>query len=234
LRSGYDPTDDPFMGEREHEMFQRIVAWLVLWLAVVATAQGQQGFTVSACFSEIPGSSCSPIEAGYNQSPVLEGPIPGGAPFSAELDTSKSYYYLFRDITPGNYILRAGGCNPFGCWLDTPVTVIDHDIEVQVRQIGAETPTPIESPIATGTPTPICVGDGNGDGHVTVDELVTAVGNALTGCPGHCIPGMPCTVIGLDGLPLIGICEGPFPPGVQTYICNVPDPGPTRTPVPAG
>jgi len=29
----------------------------------------------------------------------------------------------------------------------------------------------------------ICTGDGNADGAVTIDELVTSVNNALVGCP---------------------------------------------------
>jgi hypothetical protein len=227
-------------------------------------------FTVSVCYSEIPGSSCSPIEAPFH-SPRLEGPIPADTARTAILDQKSYFYYRFDDVVPGNYILREEGCNPFGCWLDTPVTVADHGVQVRIQQIGPRMPafricgsagerpglnaplargvvvtlnplgrmdissssgifcfeevspgsytisvidhegapspctefgcwqdtpvtvvdsdvlnvfvTMLPLPTPTETPLPPCFGDRNGDERVTIDELVGAVSNAISGCP---------------------------------------------------
>ena len=137
------------------------------------------GFTVSVCYPEIPGHSCSPVEAPFH-SPSLEGPVPADTAHRAEFDASR-FVYVFSDVVPGNYILREDGCNPFGCWLDTPVTVADQDVAVSIQQLG---PQP-SGPLPTLTPTPIglCLGDANEDDRVTIDELVRAVNHALSGCP---------------------------------------------------
>jgi hypothetical protein len=135
---------------------------------------------VSVCYSEFPTSSCSPVEAPFH-SPTLEGPVPSSSSRAAEFD--QQLFHRFVDIAPGNYILRTGGCNPFGCWLDTPVLVVDRHVEVQVRQLGPQTPTPLRSPTPTSTAAAPCLGDGNADRRVTIAELVGAVANALAGCP---------------------------------------------------
>ena len=111
----------------------------VLALALIARAmpaaslEPQQAFTVSVCYSEVPSSSCSPVEAPFHH-PVLEGPVPQTVSRSAEFDGLMSHQ--FHDVPPGNYILREGGCNPFGCWLDTVVAVIDDDVSIKVNQVG--------------------------------------------------------------------------------------------------
>ncbi|MDX2166887.1 MAG: hypothetical protein SF182_07485 [Deltaproteobacteria bacterium] len=167
-------------------MKQRVA--IVLSLAFAVGAHAQDGFTVSTCFSEFPGHSCSPVELGYQHGVTLEGPVPGTRTYEREIVPAAFYYYKFHGILPGNYILRASGCNPFGCWLDTPITVVDRDVEVPVRQISDRTPTPLASPTEAGNVTPPCVGDGNRDDVVTIDELVEAVGNALSGCPSQPAP----------------------------------------------
>src|SRR5215475_2828618 len=116
---------------------RRLIALCVF--ASASAASAQQGFTVSVCYSEIPGSSCSPVEAPFH-SPTLEGPIPSSSSRAAEFD--QQLYYRFANVIPGNYILRTDGCNPFGCWLDTEVVVVDGDVAVRVQQIGPQTPTP--------------------------------------------------------------------------------------------
>jgi len=60
------------------------------------------------------------------------------------------------------------------------------------RSIVSETPTPTEivaaSPTPTTVPTAVCVGDCDGNGRVTIDELLTLVNIALgdTGA-GNCL-----------------------------------------------
>lgn len=138
-------------------------------------------FTVSVCYSEFPTSSCSPLHTPFH-SPTLEGPIPEATSRAAEFDEI-NFRHQFANLPPGNYVVRTDGCNPFGCYLDTPVFVVDQDIQVQVRQLGPQTPTPARSPTPTLTMGAPCLGDGNADSRVTIEELVGAVANALAGCP---------------------------------------------------
>jgi hypothetical protein len=267
-------------------MFPRTLIGLVLLAraASVAATEQQRGFTVSVCYSEFPTSSCSPLHTQF-QSPILEGPIPADTSRAAQFDEI-NFRHRFANLPPGNYVVRADGCNPFGCWLDTPVFVVDQDVVVKVQQLGPQTPTPVRSPtptltvaasgfricgmaaerpggpppyaravyftlhplelttisnpagvfcfddiapgdytisvkeyqsaptnctrdgcwetapvsvvdadvlnlfivmlpLPTPTATPVapCLGDGNGDDQVTIEELVGAVNNALSGCP---------------------------------------------------
>lgn len=169
-------------GVREVEPMVPRVIVLAGLIAVSAAGQvfGQDGFTVSLCYKEFPTSgSCSPIEF-YNHSPLLYGPVPQATTRIAVQNPEKYHYFEFPNVPPGNYIIREGGCNPFGCWLDTPVSVIDGDVQVVVNQIG---PTPRRAPTVTPTALPSCLGDGNDDRTVTIDELVGAVANSLNGCP---------------------------------------------------
>ena len=161
-------------------MLPRSILLAGLIAASSAVASGQDGFTVSLCYKEFPTSgSCSPVEF-YNHSPSLYGPVPETTSRIAVQRPEKYYYFEFPNVPPGNYVLREGACNPFGCWLDTPVSVIDGDVQVVMNQIG---PTPKSTPAATPTALQPCLGDGNDDRHVTIDELVGAVANSLNGCP---------------------------------------------------
>jgi hypothetical protein len=114
--------------------------------------------------------------------PALEGPVPSAESHNPEGFQFGDTYRRFTNIAPGNYIVRTDGrCNPFGCFLDTPVSVESADTFVQVRQLGPQ--RPMRSPTPTPPTAPSCVGDRNADDRVTIDELVEAVGNALNGCP---------------------------------------------------
>lgn len=56
--------------------------------------------------------------------------------------------------------------------------------------VSAPTPTPTSTPSPTPSPTPLCAGDCNGDGIVTIDELVTLVAIALdVRRPADCLAG---------------------------------------------
>jgi hypothetical protein len=64
--------------------------------------------------------------------------------------------FCFEDVPPGDYTISVveyqgapSHCTAYGCWQDTPVTVVDSDIQnVFVVMLGSGTPT------ATPTPTP--------------------------------------------------------------------------------
>jgi hypothetical protein len=58
-----------------------------------------------------------------------------------------------------------------------------------------------------------CNGDRNGDGQVTVDEVVDAANNALHGCP----PSTPVPQI--EGVCSIGSCSGSGFPTTQSFCC---------------
>jgi len=142
------------------------------------TPTPERAFTVSVCFSEFPPDPCSRLESEYGHPLTLEGPIPYGSARDADEHTDDGYHFL--GVTPGTYIVRTEGCNPFGCWLDTPLTVVDQDVRIKVQQIG---PPPTGAPRATPTSVVPCQGDWDGNQRVTIDELVGAVANALAGCP---------------------------------------------------
>lgn len=64
--------------------------------------------------------------------------------------------YSFTDVPPGNYILSVDqGCNPSGCWLDSPVDVSDSDVSTDICMgPRGEDPTPTPTPFLPGTPCP--------------------------------------------------------------------------------
>ncbi len=94
--------------------------------------------------------------------------------------------FVFESVPPGNYTLTvSNGCNPFGCWQDTPVEVGDRDVRVNVCMRGPASPTATPcghpTPCGPGDPCPpdSCVGDCNIDGRVVISEMVLGVGIAL-------------------------------------------------------
>jgi hypothetical protein len=225
-------------------------------------------YSVTACYTEIPNSACSAFGVPYGP-PSLLGPIPYLTTHTAMREPGSEPYYVFEDLVPGNYVLGGGGCNPFGCRIDSVVTVTDQDVFAVVTMVAplpsplfrvcgkaAERPdvnpplarfayhtlyplgvtelssssgifcfhgvpagdytittteyqgapsnctaygcwqdTPVSvvdadvldvfiamDPLPPPTPGP-CLGDGDGDRQVTIDELVGAVAHALDGCP---------------------------------------------------
>lgn len=61
--------------------------------------------------------------------------------------------FRFEDVPPGDYTLRVSYCNPYGCWPERPITVVDNDVYAVLcpRTVGTPTPTP--------TPTQTPLGD---------------------------------------------------------------------------
>ena len=58
--------------------------------------------------------------------------------------------FSFTNIPNGIYTVRVPGCNPFGCWVDTPVTVNGADVFAQLCMVTL-TPTPTVTPIPVPT-----------------------------------------------------------------------------------
>lgn len=66
------------------------------------------------------------------------------------------------------------------------------DITVTTTDVATGTPTETATPTPTGTPIRACIGNCNGDGSVTVNEIITLVNVALgTARPSDCPHGIP-------------------------------------------
>lgn len=104
----------PMIGRDGDAVNLRILIGFILLVQVAAlvAAVGQSGYTVAVCFSEFPNSSCGPLEAYYGHSLALEGPVPESTSRAAELYADRYYYFEFRDVPPGNYILRTEATQP--------------------------------------------------------------------------------------------------------------------------
>lgn len=80
-------------------------------------------------------------------------------PLGLSTDTSVGSdggFFEFSNVPPGDYVLRvAQGCNPFGCWIDTPVQVVDAPVDVEIC-MDELTPVFSPTPSRTGSlsPTP--------------------------------------------------------------------------------
>lgn len=152
-------------------------------------AAGETGYRLRICAQEFPppirphgcGSGIFSLIASYRSIPPLPEPYVEGL------------WLVFDNVAPARYNFQPG-CNPFGCWRPETVTITDHDVDVVLEMVplsptappgGTWTPTPVVSPTLTPTPSPAlrpCVGDENGDGVVTIDEIMQAVDAALHGC----------------------------------------------------
>jgi len=92
-------------------------------LTPTTTPTPRIGFTISGCVNEFPGEPCGQIFATVRLQPLgLTSTIGAG-----------SQYFSFENIPPGNYVLIVvQGCNPFGCWEDTPVVLADEDVFIAI------------------------------------------------------------------------------------------------------
>ena len=109
------------------------------------------GFQIAGCVNEFPGVPCG----AFLETVRLE---PLGLTSALDVDQR----FQFDAIAPGDYVLTVvGGCNPFGCWEEIPIAVIDRDLFVVIDLIPYPTPTATPSevastltPVPTATPSP--------------------------------------------------------------------------------
>jgi hypothetical protein len=100
-------------------------------------------FTLSGMVTEFP--LCQGAQRGFTV--TLE---PLGLTAQTDLSTGGFSF----EVPPGDYTLSVSpSCNPFGCWPQTPVSVVDEDVFVQI--CPEELPTPTVTPTASATPTAI-------------------------------------------------------------------------------
>lgn len=99
----------------------------------------------------------------------MRGPLPDGPVFDGALSVTH-YYMVFNEVLPGRYFVGGSG---------------RESVEVEVGNQDLSVHLGFPSAVPTPTPPPAsCKGDFNGDGQVTVDEILTVVAEALEGCPG--------------------------------------------------
>jgi hypothetical protein len=93
----------------------------------------------------------------------------------------------------------------------TTVFVISEELGTRYQTKVDAVTLAVSSPMVIIGGTPACSGDRNGDGRVTIDEIVAAANNALYGCV---VPSEPCGVVFCPPgqvccNPLLGICTPP-------------------------
>ena len=120
------------------------------------------------------------VVAGQNTK-LLLGEITHTGPKDIDQNAEASWQFIWQaPTTPGEYMLFGAGNS-----VDASGTVDgdDGNLTVLVVTVGTVVATATASPsinTPTVTPPPIsCSGDCNGDGHVTVNELIAAVNIAL-------------------------------------------------------
>jgi hypothetical protein len=66
--------------------------------------------------------------------------------------------FVFDNVPDGDYVLTVAPeyCNPYGCWVDTHVTVAGADVTANICMVDLVTPT--STPTSTRTPDPAAVG----------------------------------------------------------------------------
>ena len=98
-------------------------------------------FRIDGCVNELAGVPCR-----ANLETVRLEPL--GLTSQLDLDSDRQFH--FENLPPGDYVLSVvGGCNPFGCWEEVPVTITDRDVVVTIDVIPYPSPTP------TLTPSPV-------------------------------------------------------------------------------
>jgi hypothetical protein len=124
--------------------------------------------------------------------------------------------FEFDPVPPGDYTLTVTpGCNPFGCWRDTPVPVTGEHARVEICM---DAPTPAVPPTPTRTPTPT-------PDPCPVRPTPCPIGEQPRPCDDPC--GLHC---GCDACPP---CEDGEVEAHQWNLCRCTDAGELTTPTPA-
>ncbi|HYD47069.1 MAG TPA: hypothetical protein VEB21_01910 [Terriglobales bacterium] len=125
----------------------------------VALAAGPRTFSINGCVSLF-NDDCRSNEIGWV---TLQ-------PLGRVLEVSNGRF-SFHNVPPGDYVLDyRPSCNGVGCTKRLKVRIVDHSVQVTLRRFPDDSD---------------CDGDCNGDGLVTVDEIVSAVAAAIDGGDEH-------------------------------------------------
>jgi hypothetical protein len=137
------------------------------------TVQVQAGLDVAASDGTLV------VVAGQNTR-LLQGEITHTGPKDIDQNAEASWDFIWQvPATPGQYVLFGAGNS-----VDASGTVDgdDGNLTMLVVDVGTVVATATATSIGTPTatpPLPSCSGDCNGDGHVTINELIAAVNIAL-------------------------------------------------------
>jgi hypothetical protein len=155
-----------------------LLGMLLLWKLTVPA--GSLAFTVSVCAPEFPHLDCNPLTTSTIRVRLF-GPVPQLSEFPGEL---RGFYWRFEGVPPGNYIAVTGGCTPYGCLIDTPVSVVDRDVVVRLEMVPPLSETVRPTPTPSPTPSiPRCGCDADGSGRVTANEILLCVQEVFRECP---------------------------------------------------
>lgn len=91
--------------------------------------------------------------------------------------------FSFVNIPNGVYTARVRGCNPFGCWVDAPITVNGADAGASICMATftpTPTVTPLVTPTSTLTPTPTVAPTFAVRVHVTLPQTTIQLGATIT------------------------------------------------------
>lgn len=166
------------------------------------TVQIQAGLDVAAS-AGILGALPGQQEQVLKNFSTMQGEITHTGPKDNDQNGEAAWQFTWQaPTTPGVYVLFGAGNS-----VDADTTVEGDEAAITTLMITvgsvAPTPTPSPSPAPTATPDTIaCAGDCNGDGQVTVNELVLSVNIALGSQPASA-----CTAADSNGDGMVSINE---------------------------
>ena len=148
-------------------------------------------------------------------------------PLGVSVFSTFSGIFCFENVTPGDYTISVreyvgapSHCTEYGCWPDTPVTVVDSDIlHIFIVMLPLPTPTPTAGPASTATCR--CLENGGQPGP---DGCPCDVEQCFNRCVDNLCPGTPNCMLECS---FRCSCIG-APVECATHV----DPGPTPTVVP--
>jgi hypothetical protein len=166
------------------------------------TVQIQAGLDVAASagtLGAVPGQQ----EQVLKNFSTMQGEITHTGPKDNDQNGEAAWQFTWQaPTTPGVYVL-------FGAGNSVDASTTDEGDEAAITMLMitvgsvAPTPTPSPSPAPTATPDAVaCAGDCNGDGQVTVNELILGVNIALGSQPASV-----CTAIDTNGDGMVTINE---------------------------
>jgi hypothetical protein len=165
------------------------------------TVQLQAGIDIAASAGTL-GTLPDQQEQVLKNFTTMNGEITHTGPKDNDQNGETTWQFTWQaPTTPGVYVLFGAGNS-----VDASSTVEGDEAAITTLMITvgdvAPTPTPTPSPAPTATPGGACAGDCNGDGMVTVNELILGVNIAL-----GTQPASVCTAIDTNGDGMVTINE---------------------------
>jgi hypothetical protein len=165
------------------------------------TVQIQAGLDVAASAGKL-GALPGQQEQVLKNTSTMNGEITHTGPKDNDQNGEAAWQFTWQaPTTPGVYVLFGAGNSVDASTTDEGDEAAITTLMITVGDV-APTPTPTPSPAPTATPGSACAGDCNGDGMVTVNELILGVNIAL-----GTQPASVCTAIDTNGDGMVTINE---------------------------